>query len=198
MSTALCWTYVNWGHVPFVDIWRDMAGDTAHYVCRCWNFRQQGSNLYVSFPMRELMTASANPTLAFLALLWPSVHHLCDFWILEKVHCSCQNWISWVAKNCRFVHRVSHVSVFGYRWGYLCRTGLHDKSALTRQIEKWADIYTSRVSNFKRYTPYMYFRSLSQSLAHDRRIIEPLEYSELFEQTWGQNGTGDNGGAPSI
>eukprot|EP00850_Spirogloea_muscicola_P003951 SM000016S01939 [mRNA] locus=s16:762582:774087:- [translate_table: standard] len=57
---------------------------------------------------------------------------------------------------------------FSSRWGYLSRSGLWDKSHLTRQTEKYADIYTSRVSNFLRYTPFMYFRAHSQSLAHDR------------------------------
>ncbi|KAG0631983.1 hypothetical protein M758_1G296200 [Ceratodon purpureus] len=51
---------------------------------------------------------------------------------------------------------------FNQRWGYLSRAGLWDKSHLTRQIEKYADIYTSRVSNFLRYSPFMYFRSQSQ------------------------------------
>ncbi|KAH9311859.1 hypothetical protein KI387_026894, partial [Taxus chinensis] len=51
---------------------------------------------------------------------------------------------------------------FNKRWGYLSRAGLWDKSHLTRQIEKYADIYTSRVSNFLRYTPFMYFRSQAQ------------------------------------
>ncbi|KAK9835024.1 hypothetical protein WJX81_005119 [Elliptochloris bilobata] len=46
---------------------------------------------------------------------------------------------------------------FSERWGYLSRAGLNDKSCLMRQIEKCADIYTSRVSNFLQYTPYMYF-----------------------------------------
>ncbi|CAA6663665.1 unnamed protein product [Spirodela intermedia] len=40
---------------------------------------------------------------------------------------------------------------------------LWDKSHLTRQIEKYADIYTSRVSNFLQYTPFMYFRSQEQA-----------------------------------
>eukprot|EP00955_Chlamydomonas_euryale_P058354 357033-Chlamydomonas_euryale.AAC.2 len=31
------------------------------------------------------------------------------------------------------------------RWGYLSRAGLNDKSQLCRQIEKYADIYTSRM-----------------------------------------------------
>lgn len=56
---------------------------------------------------------------------------------------------------------------FNERWGYLSRAGLWDKSHFTRQIEKYADIYTSRVSNFLRFTPFMYFRSQAQSLAHD-------------------------------
>lgn len=59
---------------------------------------------------------------------------------------------------------------FNQYWGYLSRAGLNDKSQFTRQIEKYADIYTSRVANFLRYTPYMYFRSPSQSLAHDRHF----------------------------
>ncbi|GAQ79423.1 haloacid dehalogenase-like hydrolase superfamily hydrolase subfamily IG 5'-nucleotidase [Klebsormidium nitens] len=62
---------------------------------------------------------------------------------------------------------------FNKRWGYLSRAGLNDKSHLTRQIEKYADIYTSRVSNFLRYTPFMYFRSPNQSLAHDRSELWP-------------------------
>ncbi|CAJ1975684.1 unnamed protein product [Sphenostylis stenocarpa] len=57
--------------------------------------------------------------------------------------------------------------LFNKRWGYLSRAGLFDKSHLMRQIEKYADIYTSRVSNFLYYTPFMYFRSQEQNLAHD-------------------------------
>ncbi|XP_075476411.1 uncharacterized protein LOC142517833 [Primulina tabacum] len=57
--------------------------------------------------------------------------------------------------------------LFNKRWGYLSRAGLWDKSHLMRQIEKYADIYTSRVSNFLQYTPFMYFRAHEQSLAHD-------------------------------
>lgn len=56
---------------------------------------------------------------------------------------------------------------FNKRWGFLSRAGLWDKSHLMRQIEKYADIYTSRVSNFLQYTPFMYFRSQEQTLAHD-------------------------------
>jgi len=52
------------------------------------------------------------------------------------------------------------------RWGLLTRAG-NDKSHLTRQIERYADIYTSRVSNFLLATPFAYFRSPRGSLPHD-------------------------------
>ncbi len=52
------------------------------------------------------------------------------------------------------------------RWGLLMRTG-NDKSHLARQIERSADIYTSRVSNFMAHTPYVYFRSRRGTLPHD-------------------------------
>ncbi len=55
---------------------------------------------------------------------------------------------------------------FSKLWGYLLRAG-NDKSHLTRQIERYADIYTSRVSNFLPYTPFTYFRSPRGSLPHD-------------------------------
>ena len=54
------------------------------------------------------------------------------------------------------------------RWGLLTRAG-NDKSHLTRQIERYADIYTSRVSNFLHATPYAYFRSPRGGLPHDPR-----------------------------
>ncbi|KAB1206184.1 Cytosolic purine 5'-nucleotidase [Morella rubra] len=60
--------------------------------------------------------------------------------------------------------------LFNKRWGFLSRAGLWDKSHLMRQIEKYADIYTSRVSNFLHYTPFMYFRSQEQTLAHDSNL----------------------------
>ena len=53
-------------------------------------------------------------------------------------------------------------------WGYTTRAGFADKSHLMRQIEKYADIYTSRVSNFLRYTPYKHFICGRQTLTHDR------------------------------
>jgi HAD superfamily 5'-nucleotidase-like hydrolase len=51
-------------------------------------------------------------------------------------------------------------------WGLLLRTG-NDKSHLTRQIERYADIYTARVSNFLHLTPHAFLRSHRGSLPHD-------------------------------
>lgn len=55
---------------------------------------------------------------------------------------------------------------FNENWGYLLRTG-NDKSHLTRQVERYADIYTSRVSNLLRYTPFMFYRAPRGSVPHD-------------------------------
>src|SRR5262249_44801399 len=52
------------------------------------------------------------------------------------------------------------------RWGLLLRAG-NDKSPLARQVERSADVYTSRVSNFLHVTPYAYLRSPRGSLPHD-------------------------------
>jgi HAD superfamily 5'-nucleotidase-like hydrolase len=52
------------------------------------------------------------------------------------------------------------------RWGLLMRAG-NDKSHLARQVERYADIYMSRVSNFLYQTPYVYLRSIRGTLPHD-------------------------------
>ena len=41
-----------------------------------------------------------------------------------------------------------------------------------RQVEKYADIYTSRVSNLLVYTPYKHFLCPRQSLAHDEAVVQ--------------------------
>lgn len=51
-------------------------------------------------------------------------------------------------------------------WGLLLRAG-NDKSHLARQVERSADIYTSRVSNFLRHTPFAYLRAPRGSMPHD-------------------------------
>jgi len=53
------------------------------------------------------------------------------------------------------------------RWGPLLRAG-NDKSYLARQVERYADIYLSRVSNFLLHTPFAYLRSPRGTLPHDR------------------------------
>ena len=60
----------------------------------------------------------------------------------------------------------NHVNQY---WGYLSRAGFADKSHLMRQIEKYADIYTSRVSNLLPYTPHKQFLCMRQSLPHSTR-----------------------------
>lgn len=52
------------------------------------------------------------------------------------------------------------------RWGPLMRCG-NDKSHLARQIERYADIYMSRVSNLMDYTPYAYLRAPRVNLPHE-------------------------------
>jgi hypothetical protein len=52
------------------------------------------------------------------------------------------------------------------RWGALLRSG-NDKSHLARQIERSADVYTSRVSNLLFATPFAYLRSRSGTMPHD-------------------------------
>jgi HAD superfamily 5'-nucleotidase-like hydrolase len=53
-----------------------------------------------------------------------------------------------------------------FTWGLLMRGG-NDKSLFARQVERYADIYTSRVSNFLAQTPFAYLRAARGSLPHD-------------------------------
>ncbi|HSF87588.1 MAG TPA: HAD-IG family 5'-nucleotidase [Acidimicrobiia bacterium] len=52
------------------------------------------------------------------------------------------------------------------RWGPLMRAGV-DKSLFARQVERYADVYTSRVSNFLAVGPYAMLRALRLPLPHD-------------------------------
>ena len=52
-------------------------------------------------------------------------------------------------------------------WGPLMRAG-NDKSLFARQVERYADVYTSRVSNLRYETPFAYLRAARGSLPHDR------------------------------
>ncbi|KAG8459104.1 hypothetical protein KFE25_002511 [Diacronema lutheri] len=71
----------------------------------------------------------------------------------------------------------AHVNRF---WGYMSRAGFADKSHLMRQIEKYADIYMSRVSNMLKYTPYMYYRNSIQSLAHDQLTVDDPSTDDMI------------------
>src|SRR5690606_23417730 len=53
------------------------------------------------------------------------------------------------------------------RWGLLFRAG-SDKSHIARQVERYADVYTSRVGNLLHATPFDYLRSARISLPHDQ------------------------------
>ncbi|MCC6559467.1 MAG: HAD-IG family 5'-nucleotidase [Polyangiaceae bacterium] len=56
------------------------------------------------------------------------------------------------------------------RWGLLMRAG-NDKSHFARQLERSADIYTSRVSNFLLTTPHVLIRSRRGTLPHDPEAV---------------------------
>ncbi len=56
--------------------------------------------------------------------------------------------------------------VFNPVWGPLMRTG-GEKSHLAWQVERFADIYTSRVTNFLYQTPFAYLRAPRGTLPHD-------------------------------
>ena len=58
------------------------------------------------------------------------------------------------------------VEAFSSRWGTPLRSG-YDISHLARQVERSADVYTSRVSNFLYATPFAYLRAKRGSMPHD-------------------------------
>ncbi len=55
-------------------------------------------------------------------------------------------------------------------WGPLLRSG-NDKSHLAHQLERSADVYTSRVSNLLHVTPLAYLRSRRGSMPHDHATL---------------------------
>jgi len=54
-------------------------------------------------------------------------------------------------------------------WGPLMRAGI-DKSLFARQVEKYADCYTSRVANFVAVSPFALMRAARLDLPHDTWI----------------------------
>ena len=65
---------------------------------------------------------------------------------------------------------VAASELFNRRWGLLMRAG-NDKSHMARQVERFADIYTSRVSNFLHETPFSYLRAPRGTLPHDLAVL---------------------------
>ena len=59
-------------------------------------------------------------------------------------------------------------------WGPIMRTG-KDKSLFARQVERYADVYTGRVSNFLHQTPFVYLRSYRGNLPHDAVALPDTE-----------------------
>ncbi|HHC08516.1 MAG TPA: HAD family hydrolase [Actinobacteria bacterium] len=55
------------------------------------------------------------------------------------------------------------------RWGPMMRAGI-DKSLFARQVERYADLYTSRVSNFLYPGPFAIFRTGRLDLPHDAKL----------------------------
>ncbi|MEZ4270820.1 MAG: HAD-IG family 5'-nucleotidase [Myxococcota bacterium] len=58
-------------------------------------------------------------------------------------------------------------------WGSLMRTG-SDKSHLARQVERYADIYMSRVSNMQTITPFAFLRGARGTLPHDAAALSTI------------------------
>jgi 5'-nucleotidase len=65
-------------------------------------------------------------------------------------------------------------------WGIPMRSG-SDKSLLMRQVERSADVYTSRVANFLHATPFAYLRARATHVPHDEPPAAPSEPSEPIE-----------------
>ncbi len=73
-------------------------------------------------------------------------------------------------------------AILNPNWGLLMQAG-NEKSHFARQVEQSADIYTSRVSNFLAYTPFVYLRSFRGSLPHNP--IDMSDYNGLIRSPYG-------------
>ena len=72
-------------------------------------------------------------------------------------------------------------------WGPIMRAG-QDKSLFARQVERYADVYTSRVSNFLYPTPFAMLRAVRLDLPHDPHPEHQTE--NATQERW----LGPNGG----
>ena len=55
---------------------------------------------------------------------------------------------------------------FNAYWGSVLREG-NENSRFGEQVGDYADLYTSRVSNFLSYSPLRYFRAPRRAMPHD-------------------------------
>jgi hypothetical protein len=62
-------------------------------------------------------------------------------------------------------------------WGVTFKEG-HENSRFGEQIEDYACIYTSRVSNFVFYSPMQYLRSLRAAMPHERLMLRMAPYGD--------------------
>ena len=70
--------------------------------------------------------------------------------------------------------------MFNPHWGSLTRAGF-DKSYLARELEGYADIYMSRVSNLLYQTPFAYLRSTRSTLPHDGGVTGGPHEAETMD-----------------
>jgi hypothetical protein len=56
---------------------------------------------------------------------------------------------------------------FNPHWGPIFREG-YEVSKFGEQVEAYACVYTSRVSNFRFYSPMQYFRGPRDRMPHER------------------------------
>ncbi|KAG9147085.1 hypothetical protein Leryth_005319 [Lithospermum erythrorhizon] len=59
---------------------------------------------------------------------------------------------------------------FHHVWGQLMKTG-HQNSRFAHQVERFACLYTSQVSNLSLYSPDKYYRSTGEFMPHEIDIM---------------------------
>jgi hypothetical protein len=58
-------------------------------------------------------------------------------------------------------------------WGLVFKEG-HENSRFGEQVEDYACLYTSRVSNFLYYSPMQFFRSPRDTMPHERALEQSV------------------------
>jgi HAD superfamily 5'-nucleotidase-like hydrolase len=66
---------------------------------------------------------------------------------------------------------------FNRYWGLIFKEG-NENSRFGEQVENYACIYTSRVSNFGLYSPMQYFRALRAAMPHERLNLRLAPYGD--------------------